>query len=117
MVGRDDVPRRMLCGSSANRLFVRRLIVVPALPFLEILGVEFPILFGLFEPLEKPLFLFLFRDVQEELPDEHAVSREILLDVADVLESMLPQFLSFKSAAGTSVARGTQGGPDASTSS
>src|SRR4029453_9762435 len=89
--GRDDVPRRMLCCSSANRLFVRRLIVVPALTFLEILGIEFPVLFGLFEPLEKPLFLFLFRDVQEELPDEHAVAREILLDVADVLESMLPQ--------------------------
>jgi len=42
------------------------------------------------EAFQKALLLLLLRDVQEELHHDDSIVREVLLESADVLETLLP---------------------------
>ena len=51
---------------------------------------ELPVLLGLVEPAQETLLLLRLRDVQEELPDQHAVACQVALEAADVAVALLP---------------------------
>ena len=64
--------------------------------FADIRRRELPVLLGLVEPFEEALALFVLRDVQEELADEHALARKVALVGVDVLEPFAPDVLGDK---------------------
>src|SRR5436309_1367774 len=86
----------MLVCRVLDHLLVRLLIVLPEAALLHIGHREFPVLLGIFEALEESLLLFLLGDVQEEFPDQDAVSRQIALIAINVFEALLPDFLGHK---------------------
>ena len=51
---------------------------------------KFPVLRRLLEPVEKPLALLLFRDVEEEFQDHGAIARKVALERGNVLEPLAP---------------------------
>src|SRR5262245_59906726 len=93
VVGRYDVPGRMLRRGIADHVLVGLHVVVPVLALLDVAGRELPVLFGVLEPFQKALLLLLPGDVQEELTDDDAVARRIALEAPDVTEPSLPDVL------------------------
>src|ERR1035437_10392823 len=51
---------------------------------------KFPVPRGLVQPVEKPLALLLFRDVEQEFQDHRAVAREEALNRRNALEPLAP---------------------------
>src|SRR4029079_19650439 len=93
VVGRHDVPRRVLRRRLAQRVLVRFGEVVPQRTVVEIAGAELPALFGLIEPLLQPFALFVARHVEKHLDDGGAFVPEHLLERANVLVAALPYLL------------------------
>src|SRR6202012_4428621 len=57
---------------------------------------ELPVLRRLLQAVEKAFALFLLGDVEEELQDHSALSRQIALKGSDVLEALAPDVLGDK---------------------
>src|SRR5215470_4348508 len=55
---------------------------------------EFPVLLRLFKALHEALLLFLARHIQEEFQDDGSLSRQIVLEMRDVSEPLVPDPLS-----------------------
>lgn len=55
---------------------------------------KFPVLLRLVEALHEALFLFLPRDVEEELQDDRALPGEVILKVREIAESLVPDALA-----------------------
>src|SRR5262245_48297723 len=66
--GHHDPGRVPGCGAP-DRLLVGVLVVVPALPLLDVADPELPVLRGVVEAGPQPLGLLVLRDVQEALDD------------------------------------------------
>src|SRR5262249_22252023 len=94
VVGRHHVPRRLLRCRGPDRFLERVHVVVPEPALVHIGSREFPVLFRLVEPIHEPLFLFLPRNVQEELEDDHALPGEVVLEMRDVGEPFVPDVLA-----------------------
>src|SRR5581483_7206467 len=86
----NDVPGRMCRGGAPDRVLVAALVVVPPVALLQVAHRELPVLLGAIEPLEKPLALLAFRQMQEELDDGGAVARQVTLEMPDVAGALLP---------------------------
>ena len=54
---------------------------------------KFPVLRRLLQPVEKPLALLLFRDVEEEFQDHGAIARKVALERGNVPEPLAPDVL------------------------
>src|SRR5205085_11815168 len=59
-----------------------------------VVHLEFPALGWLVEPGKKALALFLLGDVQKEFHDQHAVACEMLLEMPDAFEALVPDILA-----------------------
>src|SRR5208337_2974654 len=90
VVGRHHVPRRVLGGRGPNRLLERIHVVVPELALMHVGRGKLPVLIGLFEALHEALLLFLAREVEEELEDDRPLPGEVVLEVRDVGEALVP---------------------------
>jgi len=90
VVGRHDIPRRMLGGGAANRIFVGLHVIVPEAALANVVGGKFPVFLRLIEAREKALFLLAVRYMQKELQDDDAVAREVALEPANVAMALLP---------------------------
>ena len=55
---------------------------------------EFPVFRRIIEPVHKSILLLLARHVQKELKDDGPLSGEIILEMRDVGESLVPDVLS-----------------------
>src|SRR6516164_7670089 len=93
-VSRHHEPWRVLRCSGANSFFVRAHVVAPELTFVHVRSRELPVLLRCVEALQKPLFLFLARHVQEELEDNDSLPSEVILKVRDIGEPLAPYALS-----------------------
>src|SRR3954471_5195468 len=91
LVGGDDVPRRPRRRGRGQGGVVGADVVVPALPLVDVAGVERPLALGRVEPREEAPLLLGARDVQEELDDRRAVAVEVALEGVDVLVAALPE--------------------------
>ncbi len=68
--------------------------MVPELALGDVVHGELPALGRLIDAVEKALALFVLRDVEEELQDQRAVARQMPLEGADVVETLLPDILA-----------------------
>src|SRR5205085_7123522 len=57
---------------------------------------ELPPLRRLVQPGEEATALLILRHVEEELDDRDAVARKVMLEAADVLETLLPDRFSYQ---------------------
>ena len=94
VVGRHHVPRRFGAAGLADRFLVGRHVFRPQLALGDVAQRELPALVRLVDAVEEALALFLARDVEEELEDQRAVAREMLLEGADIVEAVLPDVLA-----------------------
>src|SRR5215831_13615348 len=90
VVSRHDEPGRVLRCSAANGFLVCTHVVVPELSFVHVRTRELPVLLRCVEPPQEALFLLLARQVQEELEDDDPLPREVMLEVGDIGESLVP---------------------------
>ena len=82
-VSGNDVPGGR-CGVAAlERCFVRRAVVVPEQPLIEIARIELPVLCRIVQAGEQPFALLLRRDVQEHLDDADAPFDQAALEAVD----------------------------------
>src|SRR6516164_10459135 len=93
VVGRHHVPGRERRRSMPDDVLVDRHVSRPQRAFGDIVHRELPVLGRLLEPVEKPLTLFPFGDVEEELQDYRAVARQIALDRANIRKAVVPDIL------------------------
>ena len=71
----NDIPWRMAGAGGAEAILIRLHVVRPEFPFFDVGGVELPVLFRLFDALQKALSLLLFRQMQEEFEYPSGVRR------------------------------------------
>ena len=71
----------MIFDTSRARLFAREQSLLRSAELAQLPLRELPVLLRLLEPFEKPPLLLLLRDVEEELPVDDPVPREVALDV------------------------------------
>src|SRR6188508_57798 len=91
VVGWHDVPWRPRRRRHAEGFFVSEHVVVPAVAFVEVAEIEFPVLFRFVDTLEKPFALLGLRHVEPELQYQRALLREIALVVGDRSQAVGPQ--------------------------
>src|SRR5215468_9584205 len=96
LVGWHHEPRRVLRCGGANRFLVCAHVVAPELTFVYIRSREFPVLLGSIEALHKALLLFLARQQQEKLEDNDSLTSEVMLEVRDISEPLVPYVLPDK---------------------
>src|SRR5215469_435962 len=95
-VGWHHEPRRVLRCGGANSLFVCPHVVVPELTFLDVGSRELPVLLGSIETLQKAFLLFLARHLEEELEDDDSLTSEVILEMLDIGEPLVPYALPDK---------------------
>src|SRR6201999_2237406 len=88
------VPRRIVAAGFADHVLIGLHVFRPELALGDVAHGKLPALVGFFDALEEAFSLLVPRDIQEELEDERAVAREMLLEGADVVEAMLPDVLA-----------------------
>src|SRR5262249_60902882 len=93
IVGGYHEPRCVLRCGSPDRFLERVHVVVPKLALVYIGGREFPMLLRLVEARHEALFLLLVRQMQEEFEDGRPLASEILLEMSDVGQSLVPDAL------------------------
>src|SRR6516164_9703050 len=94
VVGWHHEPGRALRGGGANGIFVCPHVVAPELSFVHVRGRELPVLLWRIEAPQEALLLFLARQVKEELEDDDSLPSEVILEVRDVGESLVPDALA-----------------------
>src|SRR4051812_10029238 len=90
VVGRDDVPGRMLRRRVADHVLVRVHVALPVTALPRVGRRELPVLLGIVDPIEEPTLLLLARHVEEELPDDDPVVVQVALVRAHVAVTILP---------------------------
>ena len=93
VISRDDVPGSPLGARGTDRFFVSLHVVIPEGSFGDIGRRELPVLLRVLEPLDQPLALLLFGDVQEKLEDQGAVAAEVVLKRIDIRETVGPEIV------------------------
>src|SRR5262245_10605409 len=93
VVGRHHVPWRMLRRSCPDRFLKCLHVVIPVVTLLNIGTRELPIFLRRVEAFHEALFLLLARHVQEELEDDRALPGEIILEIGDIGETLIPDSL------------------------
>src|SRR5262249_14617881 len=89
LIGGHDVPPRILCASVPGHILARLRVVVPVLPFGEILGTDLPVLLRMIETFLQPFSLLILADMQIELENGRSVLGEVLFKSVDGLKSLL----------------------------
>src|SRR5262245_42182422 len=93
VVGRHHEPRRALGCGRPDRLLVRVHVVLPEPALAHVGRGELPVLVWPIEPLHEPLALLLPRDVEEELEDDGSLPGQVVLEVRDVGQPLVPDAL------------------------
>src|SRR5450759_4317868 len=83
VIGWDHIPGCPWRGASGDGDAVRALVVIPVSPLVDVVLVELPALFGVAQPLEQALALFLVRDVEAELEHFRATLYQRLFEPVD----------------------------------
>ncbi len=96
VVGRHHMPRRTLCTRRAQARLIDLHVLRPELPLFYVGHTEFPVFFGLVDPIEKALSLFFLGKMQEEFDDPGAVAVEMGLQIDDGLIPLPPDGLFFE---------------------
>src|SRR6516164_7950136 len=94
VVGWHHEPWRVLRCSGADRFFVCAHVVAPELTLVHVRSRELPVLLRCIEAIHKPLFLFLARQLQEELEDNDSLPIKVILKVCDIGEPLVPYALA-----------------------
>ena len=84
-VARDHQPGRDIRAASLQGDRVGLLVVVPQQAFVDVGGVELPVLRRIVQPCRQTVALLVLRDVQEALDDGGAVFGQVRLEVVDRL--------------------------------
>src|SRR5260370_22699329 len=90
VVGGHDVPWSMRRGVVPDHIFVSIHVVIPKSALADVGLREFPILLGLFEPLQEAFALFFFREVQIELANHDSVASQVAFVRVNFLETLFP---------------------------
>ena len=93
VVGRNGVPGCVMRAGCGQTISIRLHVVLPIFSLVDVRCTEFPVLVGLVDALQKSLFLFLIRQVKEELDDLSAVSMQMRLQFDDGAISITPEML------------------------
>lgn len=93
MVGGNHVPGRVQGGAVADRVRVRRLVVVPAQPLPHVGRGKLPALVRLFQTGFQAPLLLRAPDVQKELEDGDAALRQRMLPMVDRVVARAPHRL------------------------
>src|SRR5262249_18756687 len=90
------MPGRKICAATVNRVFIRRLELVPVLPHFEVVFRKLPVLGRILQAGTKPLRLLFLADVQKKFQEDNAVFRELALKRVDLVKMLAPYLLWFK---------------------
>src|SRR5581483_1475508 len=90
VVGRHHKPRRFRRAGVADHVLVGLLISRPQLALFDVIHEELPALARLVDSFQEAPALFLFRDVEKKFEDQRAVTREMPLEGADIVEPVFP---------------------------
>src|SRR6202035_2336492 len=93
IVGGHDIPRRLGGGRGANNILVGSHVIVPEGSLLDVVSRELPVLLRVLKSLKKTLLLLFLGDVEEKLTNDDAITGQIALEIADVLETFFPDVL------------------------
>ena len=77
----------------AYHIFVGCHVVVPEGSLLDVVSRELPVLLRVLKALKKTLLLLFLGDVEEKLTNNDAITRQMALEIADVLETFFPDLL------------------------
>ena len=87
-------PRRLFRRSGADGLLERVHVVVPELALVHVGRRRLPVLLGPLKPLQEAPLLFLTREVQDELEDDRPLPGEVILEMRDVRETLVPNLFA-----------------------
>src|SRR5258706_3635021 len=88
VVGRHNVPWRMLPRSRPDRFLERLRVAVPEATFLDIGRRELPAFLRVVEAIPETFFLLLARKVQKEFEDGRSLAGELVLQLCDISEPL-----------------------------
>ncbi len=91
VVGGDGVPGSPGSRGLVERVFIRAHVLGPVAALLDVSEGELPVARRVFDPLHEARLLLVARDVEPELQDDGAVSREVPLVLTDRLVAVLEQ--------------------------
>jgi hypothetical protein len=93
VVGRQELPGRLVDAGRAQTFFVGPRVVMPEFPLLQIRVAEFAILLGVVGALQKPLLSLFPREVEEELDHAGSVDVEAPFKILDRAMALAPDLL------------------------
>src|SRR5664279_1705539 len=73
VIGRDDIPGRVLGAGRVQASLKRLHILLPVLPLMNVREAELPVLLRIINPLAESLALFVLREMEEDLDNLGAV--------------------------------------------
>src|SRR6516165_828535 len=94
VVGRHDEPRRVPRRRGPDRRLVGLHVIVPVLTLADVSRREFPVLIRTVEACHEAFLLLVAREVQKELQNDGPLPREVVLEVSDVGEPLVPDALA-----------------------
>ena len=83
VVGGNDIPGCVPGARRTEAFLVRRHVLLPEFPLLDVRKADFPVLFRLIDALKEALSLLLLREMEVELDDTGSVVVEMSLQVHD----------------------------------
>src|SRR5438093_559622 len=90
LVGGDDEPGGRFRAAADQGVFIRPLVIVPKLAFLEVGWSELPAFRRILDPLLDPLLLLVLADMQEEFEDRDVVLDQMPLERVDLVVARFP---------------------------
>src|SRR5450759_4878779 len=93
VVGRDDVPERVERTRRVQAFLKSLHVLLPVGPLVNVRKAELPVLLGRVDAITKAVRLLALRQMQEDLDHPSAVAMEMLLEVTDRAEPVIPEGL------------------------
>ena len=91
VIGRNDVPWRLVSARGAETFFIGRDILFPERPLVYVGRAEFPIFVRFVDPLEESLSLLFPRKMKEDLDNVGAVVEQVPFQIHDGTIAICPE--------------------------
>ena len=96
IVGRHQIPRRLLGAGAQEHILPCGHVVVPAGARLKVARIELPVFGRIIETAQEVAFLLVFADHEEDFDDGASVGRQLRFESVDFVVPCLPHFFRLR---------------------
>ena len=96
VVGRHQIPRRLLGAGAQEHILPCGHVVVPAGARLKVARIELPVFGRIIETAQEVAFLLVFADHEEDFDDGASVGRQLRFESVDFVVPCLPHFFRLR---------------------